>query len=101
MNEHDLAASKLKSFRPQDRADLQAMCDRGLLTAGRLRESLEEAFPWRSPKEGDEEDDPEPVEEPPIPAYVAGGSRLVFRVPDDQLPLTFTLEGLLKVLNKV
>jgi len=59
LEDHDLAASKLKSFRPQDRADLQAMCDRGLLTAGRLRESLEEAFPWRSPKEGDEEDDPD------------------------------------------
>jgi hypothetical protein len=47
----------------------------------------------------DAQDDPEPLEEPPIPAYVAGGSRLVFRVPDDQLPLTFTLESLLEAIK--
>jgi hypothetical protein len=54
---HDLAASKLKSFRTNDRADLQALCDRGLLNAGKLRASLEAAFPFRSPKEEDAEDD--------------------------------------------
>lgn len=59
LEDHDLAATKLKSFRPQDREDLQALCDRGLLTAQKLRASLEEAFPWRSPKAGDEEDDPD------------------------------------------
>lgn len=56
---HDLAATKLKSFRPQDREDLQMMCDRGLLTAAQLRAALEDAFPWRSPKEGDKDEDPD------------------------------------------
>jgi hypothetical protein len=56
---HDLAASKLKSFRPQDRADLQALCDRGLLKAGTLRASLDAAFPLRSPKQEDADDDPD------------------------------------------
>jgi hypothetical protein len=31
---HDLAATKLKSFRPQDRQDLQFLCDAGLLAPG-------------------------------------------------------------------
>jgi hypothetical protein len=56
---HDLAATKLKSFRPQDREDLQILCDRGLLGATKLRESLEAAFPLRSPKEEDAENDPD------------------------------------------
>lgn len=56
---NDLAATKLKSFRPHDRADLQALCDRGLIDAGKLRAALESAFPFRSPKAGDEEDDPD------------------------------------------
>jgi hypothetical protein len=56
---HDLAATKLKSFRPQDREDLQSLCDRGLLKPGKLRESLEEAFPLRSQKPEDDEDDPD------------------------------------------
>jgi hypothetical protein len=42
---HDLAATKLKSFRPQDRGDLQLLCDRGLLNKTKLRESLDKAFP--------------------------------------------------------
>jgi hypothetical protein len=50
---HDLAATKLRSFRPKDREDLQALCDRGLLNAAKLRESLDAAFPWRSPKPED------------------------------------------------
>jgi hypothetical protein len=56
---HDLAATKLKSFRAKDRQDLQALCDRGFLTAARLRESLEAAFPLRSPKAEDAENDPD------------------------------------------
>jgi Nucleotidyltransferase of unknown function (DUF6036) len=56
---HDLAATKLKSFRPRDRADLQALCEKDLLNAGKLRESLEAAFPWKSPKEADADDDPD------------------------------------------
>jgi hypothetical protein len=56
---HDLAVTKLKSFRPQDREDLQILCDRGLLKKIKLRESLESAFPFRSPKEEDAEDDPD------------------------------------------
>lgn len=56
---HDLAVSKLKSFRPQDREDLQALCDRSLLNAATLRARLEKAFQFRSPKPEDEEDDPD------------------------------------------
>jgi Nucleotidyltransferase of unknown function (DUF6036) len=56
---HDLAATKLKSFRPKDREDLQSLCDQGLLNAAKLRESLEEAFSFRSPKVEDAEDDPD------------------------------------------
>jgi hypothetical protein len=56
---HDLATTKLKSFRPQDREDLQMLCDRGLLNATKLAESLRSAFPFRSPKIEDAEDDPD------------------------------------------
>src|SRR5262245_16738332 len=56
---HDLAVSKLKSFRPRDREDLQALCDRGLLNPAKLRESLQEAFPFKSPKEEDADEDPD------------------------------------------
>jgi hypothetical protein len=56
---HDLATTKLKSFRPKDRQDLQALCDRGLLDAAKLRESLDAAFAYRSPKPEDAEDDPD------------------------------------------
>ncbi len=56
---HDLAVTKLKSFRPKDRQDLQALCDRGLLNAAALRASLEAAFPLRSPKAEDAESDPD------------------------------------------
>ncbi|MBL8796108.1 MAG: hypothetical protein JNM56_19560 [Planctomycetia bacterium] len=56
---HDLATTKLKSFRHHDKQDLQALCDKGLLEVGKLRESLDAAFPWRSPKEGDGDNDPD------------------------------------------
>jgi hypothetical protein len=56
---HDLAATKLKSFRPQDREDLQILCDRGLLHPAKLRESLQAAYPFKSPKAEDAEDDPD------------------------------------------
>jgi hypothetical protein len=51
---HDDAATKLKSFRPQDRQDLQFLCDAGLLRAGDLTASLESAFAWIMEKDGDE-----------------------------------------------
>jgi hypothetical protein len=50
---HDLAATKLKSFRPKDRQDLQYLCDRGLLDPAKLRASLESAFAWHMEKDGD------------------------------------------------
>jgi hypothetical protein len=42
------------------------------------------------------DEDPEP---PPIDAIVAGWSRLVFRVPDDRLPIDWTLDGLLEAMR--
>jgi hypothetical protein len=50
---HDLAASKLKSFRSQDRTDLRFLCDQGKLSPESLRESLNHAFLWSTPKDGD------------------------------------------------
>jgi hypothetical protein len=50
---HDLAATKLKSYRSQDRADLQFLCDQGKLSAESLRESLAHAFIWNTEKDGD------------------------------------------------
>jgi hypothetical protein len=46
LENHDAAATKLKSFRAQDRQDLQFMCDEGLLNPSALRESLNSAFLW-------------------------------------------------------
>lgn len=53
---HDLAATKLKSFRTTDRQDLQMMCDRSLLDAKKLRASLEAAYPYSIPGKDDEDD---------------------------------------------
>ena len=50
---HDLAATKLKCFRAQDRKDLQFLCDAGLLHPRRLHEALELAFIWDHEKDGD------------------------------------------------
>lgn len=50
---HDLAATKLKSFRSQDRDDLRFLCDAGQLHAEGLRASLESAFRWTTDKDGD------------------------------------------------
>ncbi len=50
---HDLAATKLKAFRPKDRDDLRFMCDNGLLREDNLRQSLEKAWLWSTPKDGD------------------------------------------------
>jgi hypothetical protein len=53
---HDLAVTKLKSFRAKDREDLQEMCDRGLLQAEKLRQSFDMAFQFVLEK--DDEDNP-------------------------------------------
>jgi len=54
---HDLAATKLRSFRPKDRQDVQFLCDAGLLRPETLRASLESAFAWTAAKDGDEDRD--------------------------------------------
>jgi len=54
---NDYAATKLKSFRPQDRQDLQFLCDAGLLSAAELTASLESAFIWTTAKDGAEDRD--------------------------------------------
>jgi hypothetical protein len=51
---NDLAATKMKSFRPQDREDLRFLCDQGLMQAEKLRESMEKAWIWTMPKDGDD-----------------------------------------------
>lgn len=50
---HDLAATKMRCFRPQDRQDLRFLCDQGLLAADALRLALEKAFTWSLEKDGD------------------------------------------------
>lgn len=82
LDPHDLAVTKLKSFRPKDREDLQLLCDRELLDAATLRARLEAAFPFRSPKSDDAEGD---VDNPAwtkalasfrrVEAYLNGDSR--------------------------
>jgi hypothetical protein len=44
---------------------------------------------------------PELLDTPPIDARIAGWSRLVFYVPDDMLPIEWTLEGLLKAIRNL
>lgn len=53
LDPHDLAATKLGSFRPQDRQDLQFMCDEGLLEPEELKKALDSAFTWTTDKDGD------------------------------------------------
>jgi hypothetical protein len=53
---HDLAATKLKRHAPQDRQDLMFLCDSELIEKARLREALEAAFRWNTPKDGDDYD---------------------------------------------
>ncbi|MGH7173236.1 MAG: hypothetical protein ACRELG_23390 [Gemmataceae bacterium] len=43
----------MKSFRPQDREDLQFLCDRMKLRYEALEESLRHAFLWSTAKDGD------------------------------------------------
>ena len=68
-------------------------------------ENYEVSTPAATDKEPAKPEDPdnasgiEPPDDPPIPAYIAGWSRLAFRVPDDYLPFDYTLEGLLKAMN--
>lgn len=50
---HDLAATKMRRFWPKDRADIRLLCDLGLLDAQQLEETLERAFVWNLPKDGD------------------------------------------------
>lgn len=54
LEEHDLAVTKLRVFRPQDRQDLRFLCDQGVLQADKLRQSLEKAWIWTTPKDGDD-----------------------------------------------
>jgi Nucleotidyltransferase of unknown function (DUF6036) len=72
---HDLAVTKLKRFHAKDREDLQIMCDKGDLTAERLRSALDLAFAFSL----DDEEDPgrkaayQNVEK--VIAYLNGTSR--------------------------
>jgi hypothetical protein len=50
---NDLAATKLKCYRSQDREDLKFLCDQRLLTVEGLRQSLESAFIWVHEKDDD------------------------------------------------
>jgi hypothetical protein len=72
---HDLAATKLKSFRPQDRADLRFLCDEGVLHAEALRRSLESAFLWTTDKDGDPDRDRAFANLERVVAYLEGRSR--------------------------
>jgi hypothetical protein len=54
LDPNDLAVTKPKTFRPRDREDLQFLCDRGLLRAERVEQSLQSAWMWTSEKDGDE-----------------------------------------------
>jgi Nucleotidyltransferase of unknown function (DUF6036) len=57
LEDHDFAATKLKTFRPQDRQDLRFLCDQGVLKADELRQSLEKAWIWHLEKDGNPDRD--------------------------------------------
>jgi Nucleotidyltransferase of unknown function (DUF6036) len=58
---HDLAATKMKSFRPQDRQDLQMLCDQRLINADKLRDRLNAAYPFYVPGKDDDDHPDNPV----------------------------------------
>lgn len=72
---NDLAATKMKSFRPQDREDLRFLCDQGLLRADRLRDSMDKAWIWTTPKDGDDDRDRAFANLEIVIAYLEGRSR--------------------------
>src|SRR5215207_6243507 len=50
---------------------------------------------------GKEPPDPEPLDPAPVQAVVSGWSRLVFRVPNDRLPIDWNLESLLLAMRSL
>jgi hypothetical protein len=72
---HDLAATKLKCFRPQDREDLQFLCDTGQLQIEKLEAALEAAFIWSLPKDGDPDRDRAFANLERVRLYLQGKSR--------------------------
>jgi hypothetical protein len=72
---HDLAVTKLKCFRPQDREDLQFLCDTGRLRADKLEAALELAFIWSLPKDGDPDRDRAFANLERVLRYLRGESR--------------------------
>jgi hypothetical protein len=72
---HDLAATKLKSFRPQDREDIRFLCDRGRLRADKPKEALELAFFFSMEKDGDPDRDRAFANWERVKGYLDGKSR--------------------------
>ncbi|HEV3260860.1 MAG TPA: DUF6036 family nucleotidyltransferase [Gemmataceae bacterium] len=72
---HDLAATKLRCFRPQDRDDLQFLCDAQKLRADKLKEALDLAFIWSMEKDGDPNRDRAFVHLERVILYLQGRSR--------------------------
>jgi len=57
--------------------------------------------PKGAPGDPDAGSGDDPLDAPPIQAILSGWSRLVFRVPDERLPIQWTLEELLKVMGEL
>ena len=76
---HDLAATKLKSFRAQDRQDLQMLCDQGLIDAKKLRDRLNAAYLFYVPGKDDDDHPDNPVQAfanlQSVEQYLAGERR--------------------------
>ncbi len=72
---NDLAASKLKRYAAKDRDDLRHLCDKGLLQAEKLRESLEGAFIWVTEESGDPDRERAFAHLEKVIAYLKGDSR--------------------------
>jgi hypothetical protein len=75
LDPHDLAATKLESFRVQDREDLQFLCDRGFLEGEKLRQALERALIWDHEKDGDPHRERAFANLTRVIAYLEGRSR--------------------------
>jgi hypothetical protein len=71
----DLAATKLKCYRAQDREDLKFLCDQRLLTAEELRQSLQSAFIWVHEKDDDPDRDRAFANLAKVVDYLEGRSR--------------------------
>jgi hypothetical protein len=70
-----LVVTKLKRFSPQDKEDIQFLCDEGHVQPDQLRRSLELALQWTTEREGDPDRERAFAHLDRVIAYLEGRSR--------------------------